>query len=68
MHKRKPESMQRDKSSKTLQAHRENKRGKETAGRKLLGSGRGPRRRKQRARQKSTHRERKSSRGLAEIS
>lgn len=67
MHKRKPESMQRDKSSKTLQAHKENKRGKEAAGRKLLGSGRGPRR-KQRARQKSTHRERKSSRGLAEIS
>lgn len=67
MHKRKPESMQRNKRSKTLKAYRENKRGKEAAERKLLGSGRGPRR-KRRARQKSTHREKKSSRGLAKIS
>lgn len=40
MHKRKLESMHRDKRNKTLKAERENKRGQETAGPKLLGSGR----------------------------
>lgn len=56
--------MHRDKRKKTLKAQRENKRRQETAGLKLLGSGRSPRR-KQRSRQNSFQPARKTSKGLA---
>lgn len=58
--------MHRDKRNKTLKARRENKRRQETAGLKLLGSGKSPRR-KQRSRQNSFQPARKTSRGLAKV-
>lgn len=58
--------MHRDKRNKTLKAQRENKRRQETAGLKLLGSGRNPRT-KQRSRQNSFQPEGNISRGLAKV-
>lgn len=56
--------MHRDKRNKTLKAQRENKRRQETAGLKLLGSGRNPRT-KQIPRRNSFQPERTTCRGLA---